>query len=316
MSNASVFRLTMMMGAVVAFAGLWQPSTCLAQRGPRTYFPGVRGGSNYYRGSFDFNSPTFHYGYGSRQYGGSYYGGGYYQNGLGLSLALPLTRYGSLFSSQPYFSGYNNYRSYTSGYGAYYGNDPPARTFRVVPASDAPMIPAAGEAAAFQRQAERAFRDHRYEEAARLSNHALVEDGDNGKLYLFAAQTLFALGDYQGAAAAIHRAAALLDRSEWGYVVQNYAKFYRGRDYVTQMETLVDFAKQHPEAAYAYFLRGYHYAYLGYEEPARKQLAKAVELEPRDRLAVELLVQAGGKAPETAQLEEAPPPQKPAKVEP
>ena len=91
-----------------------------------------------------------------------------------------------------------------------------------------------------------------------------------------------------------------MDRSQWGFVVENYKKFYRGDDYVTQMAKLGEFIKENPDAAYAYFLRGYHYKYLGYDEAARKQLAKAVELENRDRLAAELLVMAGGKAPDAA----------------
>lgn len=49
---------------------------------------------------------------------------------------------------------------------------------------------------------------------------------------------------------------------------------------------------------------------------ARKQLTKAIELEPRDRLAVELLKRFGGKPPEGASdaaTEKAPPVNPPAK---
>lgn len=159
------------------------------------------------------------------------------------------------------------------------------------------VIPAAGEAAEFQFEAEQAFQDGRYEDAARLSNHAIVEDSQNGKLHLFASQTFFALEDYVSAAAAVQQAAALLDRSEWGFVVENYQEFYRGDDYVTQMAKLDKFIKQEPNVAYAYFLRGYHFLFLGHEEAAREDLAKAVELENRDLLAAELLKMAGGEVP-------------------
>jgi tetratricopeptide (TPR) repeat protein len=160
------------------------------------------------------------------------------------------------------------------------------------------VIPAAGAAAEFQLEAEQAFEDHRYEDAARLSNHAIVEDSQNGKLHLFASQTFFALEDYASAAAAVQQAASLLDRSEWGFVVENYQQFYRGDDYVTQMAKLDKHIEQNPEAAYAYFLRGYHYLFLGHKEAARDDLAKAVALENRDVLAAELLKMAGGQVPD------------------
>lgn len=159
------------------------------------------------------------------------------------------------------------------------------------------VIPAAGGAAEFQFEAEQAFRDHRYEDAARLSNHAILEDSQNGRLHLFAAQTFFALEDYVSAAAAVQQAAALLDRSEWGFVVENYQEFYRGDDYVTQMAKLDKFIAENADAAHAYFLRGYHFFFLGHKEAAREDLAEAVELEKRDLLAAELLKMAGGEVP-------------------
>jgi hypothetical protein len=158
-----------------------------------------------------------------------------------------------------------------------------------------PVIPASGKAAGFQLQAEQAFRERRYEDAARLSSHAIVEDGQNGKLHLFAALTLFSLGEFQSAAATIQHAAGALDRGEWGFVVKNYQQLYRGDDYMTQMARLVEFIEQKPDVSYARFLLGYHYLFLGYTESAREQLAKAVELESRDRLAAELLTMAGGE---------------------
>ena len=164
-------------------------------------------------------------------------------------------------------------------------------------ARDGLLIPAAEGAADYQLRAEQAFREGDYEEAARLSDHAILEDNRNGKLHLFASQILFALGDYASAAAAIQQAAALLGRGEWGFVVENYQEFYRNEDYVTQMARLDEYIEQNPEAAYARFLRGYHFLYLGHMEAARDDLAKAFELEPRDLLAAELLKTAGGEVP-------------------
>ena len=168
---------------------------------------------------------------------------------------------------------------------------------QAVPSSST-LIPTTAVAEQYQFDAERAFLNQRFEDAARAVNHALVEDGQNGKLHLFASQVFFALGDYESAAAAVQQAASLLDRSEWGHVVENYKQFYRGTTYVDQMDQLDEFLVKNPDAAYGHFLRGYHFLYLGHKEAASKDLAKAVQLESRDRLAAGLLVIAGGQAPE------------------
>ncbi|MFV1965646.1 MAG: tetratricopeptide repeat protein [Pirellulaceae bacterium] len=147
----------------------------------------------------------------------------------------------------------------------------------------------------YQRGAEEAFLAGNYDQALRLGNHALVETPRNGKLHLFVSQILFAKENYEAATAAIHQAASLLETKDWGYVVENFRKYYRGKDYVTQVDQLTKFIDANPDAAYARFLRGYHFGYLGHKETARRELAKAVELEGRDKLAARLLEMFGGE---------------------
>ena len=146
----------------------------------------------------------------------------------------------------------------------------------------------------YQSRAEQAFRSSNYAEAARLANHALVDSPNDGKLMLLYAQGLFAVGDYQASAGAIHRAASLLSPEDWGYVVENYAKYYRGNGFVDQMKRLEDFLKFNPDAAYARFLRGYQFGFLGQVEVAVRDLNRALELESRDQLAAELVKRFGG----------------------
>ncbi|MEO9593911.1 MULTISPECIES: tetratricopeptide repeat protein [Rhodopirellula] len=157
---------------------------------------------------------------------------------------------------------------------------------------------------AYRGQAEEAFRNSNYGEAVRLANHALVESPNDGKLMLLYAQGLFAVGDYQGAAGAIHRAASLLNPEDWGYVVKNYGKYYQGNGFVDQMKRLESFLKSNPEAGYARFLRGYQFGYLGQTDVAIRDLNRALELESRDQLAAELVSRFGGTpitiAPEPA----------------
>ena len=153
------------------------------------------------------------------------------------------------------------------------------------------------EGLTFQRRAEAAFRAGRYDQGVRFGNHAAVEMPRNGKLFLFVAQALFALDDYRGAAGAVHRAMSLLDAKDWGYVAENFRRYYTNADYVEQVRRLEKFITDNPDAAYARFLLGYHYGFLGHGSEARRQLTKAVELESRDELARRLLELFGGTAP-------------------
>ncbi len=239
-----------------------------------------------------------HYYYGRHGYG-------YRGSSFSVYLGSPLYSSSQYYYDEPYYS-----VPYYVPYAVpvpYVVEEEVIATEVVEPAPVAPLtvqngavIAAADGAAEFQFQAERALQEHRYEDAARLSNHAIVEDSQNGLLHLFASQTFFALGDYASAAAAVQQAAALLDRSEWGFVVENYQEFYRGDDYVTQMAELDKYIEQNAEASYAYFLRGYHFFFLGHKDAARDDLAKTVELESRDLLAAELLKMAGGQVPVVA----------------
>jgi hypothetical protein len=97
--------------------------------------------------------------------------------------------------------------------------------------------------------------------------------------------------------------------------VENFRKFYSGNDYVTQMDALVKYMTENPDAAYGWFLRGYHYKYLGYDAAARKQLAQAMKLESRDQLAVKLFVMAGGQLPDQSTPKSSDTPAKPADSE-
>jgi tetratricopeptide (TPR) repeat protein len=213
------------------------------------------------------------------------------------------------FHVSPWYGGYG-YSSYNLPYYSsgsyYYGN----RANSVAPAyvqQVQPSLPRQGTAKpvttsqglVYQRRAEAAFRAGDFQRAAQLANHALVEMPRDGKLLLFTAQSFLAVGNYRGAAAAIHQAAALLDSDQWGYVVENYRRYYRGRAYIDQMDRLNEYIKKNPTADYAYFLRGYQHGFLGHQKSALRDLNKAVKLESRDQLAAKLIERFGGTSPAT-----------------
>ncbi len=274
------------------------------------------------------------YRYGARDYGNFYlgrygYGFGYYGSGFSIGINVPYAWYGGYYSAgycpEVYSAGYA-FPGYDLGY---YLNtvsgpgellvDPPAEAVPVLenfpsePATaemrdSSTVVPVTENATEFQLQAEQAFRDGDYEEAARMSNHAMVEDAGNGKLHLFAAQVLFAVGEYEMAAAAIYQAAGLLEPEERGFVVENFGQLYRGDDYVTQMDQLNQYVRENPEAAFASFLRGYHFLFLGHADAARKDFEKTLKLQPDDRLAREFLTRAGGNSADPLPAPAPPPP--------
>ena len=207
----------------------------------------------------------------------------------------------------PYYYGYSGYSLHYPWYGDYGSvarrrivvereTTPPEPTTQPATVAQKPVVSPQG--LAYRQQAESAFRDGRFNEAIRLANHALIETPKDGRLLLFVSHALFAVGEYQSTAGAIHQATTLLEKDDWGYIIKNYRNDYRGNAYVEAMKKLNEYIKKDPDAAHARFLSGYHFGFIGHEEYARKQLTKAIELESRDRLAVELLKRFGGKPPE------------------
>ena len=170
----------------------------------------------------------------------------------------------------------------------------------LVDQSQRPVVETNERAARFQLAAEQAFRQQRYEDALKQASHALVEDNRNGKLFLFTSQCLFAMGQYRDAAIAIYQGVSILEQDDWGFVVKNHRHFYTNADYVKQLDQLVEFQREQPDAAYARLALGHHHTFLGHDEAAREQLTKVIELEPRDGVAKKLLDFLGDKLPAPA----------------
>lgn len=142
----------------------------------------------------------------------------------------------------------------------------------------------------YSQSAKNAFRAGQFDEAARLANHALVEDSSNINLHLLLSHALFAASDYRGATMAVHRAAAIGGTEKLGYYVKNWRILYRNSSYIDAMNRLNRFVNEKPDDVAARFLRGYHFMYLGdHTDYAARELAKAIKLEPNDRLAANLL---------------------------
>ena len=196
----------------------WAQPNYAARHSAHYKHPGYgRSHSSYYKYGHKYGHkyPSYghhHYGY---KYGYKHYGHrhyvypsygryGYYGSSISLSFGgLPYFYYGSYYprtySSSLYISPYLYTRT-PVGSTARVGNPfaggaaqpAPAPAPAAAPANKkATIVPTADPSSEFQRQAEEAFVQRRYDDAERWSSHALVEDGQNGKLHLFAAQVMF-----------------------------------------------------------------------------------------------------------------------------
>ncbi|HWB14002.1 MAG TPA: tetratricopeptide repeat protein [Pirellulales bacterium] len=195
------------------------------------------------------------------------YGFGYPLLGLGYGFGYPFYGYGYGY---PYY-GYS-YPSY-GGY-AYYG----APSYAYEPSASNLDFALLGE---------QDFRAGRYNEALRNWQHALLDDPQNGGLMMLLGQALFALGRFEEAAGATQLAMQMLPQNRWGTVVTNFRELYQNKDYQAHLRALEAAIKTEDSPAKR-FLLGFHYGYLGHPNEAVRQLDKAIELNPKDKLAAEL----------------------------
>lgn len=264
----------------------------------------------------NFNNYNF-YG-GGRRYGLGGYGlggiglggyglGGYGLGGFGYGLGsygfgFPFLGLGGLGYRLGYGLGYGGYGGYGGlgygGYGGYgglgyggYGYDATGygSGYAAQPAyaidSETPLPTSANDFAAL---GEQDFRAGNYNEAVKDWQHALIDDPQNGGLYLLIGQTLFALGQYEPSAGMTQLGMQLLPQNQWGAVVGNYRELYSSsQTYQSQLRALEAAVKAKDSAA-GRFLLGFQYGYLGYPAEAVRQLDHAIKLNPKDQMAEKL----------------------------
>ncbi|MBX7168765.1 MAG: tetratricopeptide repeat protein [Pirellulales bacterium] len=265
-----------------------------------SYLPFLLGGLSGY-GACGYASPGLYYAYGLGL--GGYYGS-YYGSSYGL--------YGS--------GTYSPTQSYAVAAVDTSTETPPPEA---APSDDTSSETAPGDAAAADRyelEGEQAFRSGDFEGALRAWRHALVEDQRDLGLVLLLAQGLFAVGQYDEAAASLEFAFAQMDEKHWGVVVENYRELYGNiGDYTKQLRALEKASKDKPGTPVLMLLLGYHYGYLGYPKEAVAVLQKLVVQQPDDLTAQKLFAHFGGKLhdkPATNAEPPAPPATAPAEAAP
>jgi len=134
--------------------------------------------------------------------------------------------------------------------------------------------------------ASEAFGKGHYDQALKHIDAALEQLPYDAALHEFRGLALFAMQDYQQAAATVYAVLSVSPGWDW----TTLSGLYSDQDVFTrQLRDLETYHKQHPESAAAAFLRGYHYTTCRHTEAAIKQFEAAVKLLPDDRFLPQLL---------------------------
>jgi thioredoxin-like negative regulator of GroEL len=137
--------------------------------------------------------------------------------------------------------------------------------------------------------------------------HAAVDEPRDAKVHLLMSLGMFATGEYRGAAMEAHAAAALGKVPDWPALFEIYGD---ADIYTKQLRALEKFVSEKPSSAEGRFLLGFQYLMEGHRDAAQNELLLGLKVAPRDRIAAQLLKDAGGTVPEdiAKQLSQLPPP--------
>jgi tetratricopeptide (TPR) repeat protein len=153
-------------------------------------------------------------------------------------------------------------------------------------------------------QARQAFYDEQFDQALALTNQALALAPQDAAINEFRSLCLFALAQYREAAATIHAVLAAGPGWDWTTLISLYAN---PDTYTAQLRKLEAAIKAKPQEAGANFLLGYHYLTEGHQEEALARWKYVVELQPKDKLAAQLVQMYAPRA-DTAMAQSTPPP--------
>ena len=257
--------------------------------GGRGYSGGYSGGYRGGAGGYGYGGRGGWYGGGRGWYGGrGWWGGPGYGWGFGLGpgywgFGSPYW-YGGFpfwYATVPNGDYYNPYYASTADYGGYNYSQPIPQT-QQQPSQNGGENPEDNQ---FFAQARSAFYSGNYQDALRNIEHAAIDMPGNQDVHQFHSLVLFALGDYQRAAAVAH---SVLERGP-GWNWSALQSFYPSADvYTQQLRGLEHTITDHDQAANR-FLLGYEYLMLGHLKAAKRQFTRVVAMEPRDLLAKNIL---------------------------
>jgi len=130
------------------------------------------------------------------------------------------------------------------------------------------------------------FSKGNYQQALNAANEAAALTPNDAVLHEFRALCLFALKDYQQAAAALYAILSIGPGWDWETMGGLYGDV---ANYTVQVRALEDYLRAHADAADARFVLGYHYLVCGHKSRAATEFEKVVALQPNDQISKQLL---------------------------
>jgi tetratricopeptide (TPR) repeat protein len=257
-------------------------------------------------------------GWGWRPYGYGYGGFGYglggglgFGLGMGLGWGLSSWMYGPMLNNW----GYSNYSNPYYGGGGY-GNSVVAQqpigydySQPIDSQSQPPDQAVASQATTTFDSAREAFNAGDYAKALNLTDEAIKSMPNDAALHEFRGLCLFALKRYDEAAASLYAVLSAGPGWDWTTLIGLYAD---PETYTQQLRALEGYCSQNPQSAAGRFVLGYHYLTEGHADAAVQQFKIVATLQPKDKLASQLIQQlvqspTPASGSETAQAQTPPP---------
>ncbi|HEV7999191.1 MAG TPA: hypothetical protein VGP63_04875 [Planctomycetaceae bacterium] len=155
-----------------------------------------------------------------------------------------------------------------------------------VPIASTDAAPAEADDTDAFAAAREAFAQGDLNGALRAISAAVLQTPHNPDVHQFHSLLLFAAGSYCKSATVAH--AVLEEGPGWNW--DTLQTLYPSPEiYTQQLRRLEGFVGQHPSDPNVRFLLGYHYLMLNHVDSAQRQLTQVVEMQPKDRLAVNIL---------------------------
>jgi tetratricopeptide (TPR) repeat protein len=232
----------------------------------------------------------YHSGWVHGYWGGHYGGWGWGGYGLGLGAGWGLAAWGlgsSLYSGGWGYMPYDNPYYAVADAGFDYGQ--PIDT-ESAPPDDSVTGPSM---TAFD-QARDAFKSGDYARALTLTDQAVKSMPGDPNLHEFRAVTLFALGRYDDAAAALYGILSVGPGWDWTTLISLYPDV---ETYTAQQRALEQSINANPNVAPPRFVLAYLYLTEGQNAEAETQFKAVTSLQPKDRVSAQLLQSLTGAPP-------------------
>ncbi|HEV3164216.1 MAG TPA: tetratricopeptide repeat protein [Isosphaeraceae bacterium] len=151
--------------------------------------------------------------------------------------------------------------------------------------------------------AREAFRGGDYPRALQLTDQALGKMPNDASLHEFRGLVLFALKQYDQAAASLYAVLSVGPGWDWTTLVGLYPNV---DVYTEQLRALEAYCGENPRSAGAQFVLAYQYLTQGHTDNAAEQLKRVVQLQPGDKLSTQLLSQLTKSAQPAENAQQAP----------